>query len=167
MKRRTALATGAAVGFGFLAGCFGGSSREPKGPPFADRIVFATDQDSAPVRDPWIYKERLTDGESVEELERPVRVVVFADQIEAEGYDAEPPEDQPARCFEIEEGRVVPIPGEEPTNDVYIVLKRRDEGATLRFIAKEAILPSRLRFDDQVLFDTADVVRGATFELPP
>ncbi|MFQ3293451.1 MAG: hypothetical protein ACI9PP_000071 [Halobacteriales archaeon] len=54
-----------------------------------------------------------------------------------------------------------------PTNDVYITLKRKDDGATLTFIAKEAIAPSRLLFDDEVLFDTGDVERGETFELPP
>lgn len=165
MKRRTVLATGTAIGFGFLAGCVGDLIGGQESPPFADRIVFETEEDSAPISNPWFYKERLTDGDPVEGLERPVWVVVFADWVE--GYDEEPPEDQPTRNFEIEDGQVVPIGGEEPTNDVYITLKRRDDGATLTFIAKEAIAPSRLLFDDEVLFDTGEVERGETFELPP
>lgn len=153
------------MGFGILAGCVGDLFGGPDNPPFAEMIVFETEDDSAPIRNPWFYKERLTGGGSVEGVERPVWVIVFADWIE--GYDEEPPEDQPARNFEIEDSQVVPIGGEEPTNDVYIALKRRDDEASLTFIAKEAIAPSRLLFEDQVLFDTSEVERGDTFELPP
>lgn len=131
----------------------------------ADRIGFETRADSAPASNPWFHRERLTGGGTVEGLERPIWIVVFADEVE--DYDEAPPEGEPTRSFEVEDDRVVTTAGNEPTNDVYIVLKRRDEGARLTFIAKDAILPSRLLFDDELLFHTGDVERGATFELPP
>jgi hypothetical protein len=142
-----------------------GSSDEPDAPPYADRIIFETEDDSAPIRNPWFYRERLTRDGTVEGLELPVWIVVFADWVD--NYDEEPPEGEPSRSFEVEDDRVVPLSGHEPTNDVYIALKRRDEGATLQFIAKEATAPSWLLFDDELLFHTGDVERGATFELPP
>ncbi|ALG82697.1 hypothetical protein HLASA_1818 [Halanaeroarchaeum sulfurireducens] len=148
-----------------FSGCLGSQSGKPDAPPYADRIVFETQDDSAPVSNAWFYRERLTDGATVEGLERPVYIAVFADWIDS--YDDKPPEDEPSRSFEVEEGRVVRMSGHEPTNDVYIALKRRDEGPTLTFIAKEATAPSRLLFDDGLLFHTGDVERGASFELPP
>lgn len=165
MKRRKVVTTGIVVGIGSIAGCLDGDSSDPDAPPYADRIVFETEDDSAPVSNPWFYRERLTDGGTVEGLNRPVWIVVFADWVSDYGDD--PPEGEPSRSFEVEDGRLVPISGHEPTNDVYVALKRRDDGATLKFIAKEATASSRLLFDDEVLFHTGEVERGATFELPP
>jgi hypothetical protein len=165
MDRRTFATTGATVGVGILAGCLGWLSGGSDEPPYADRVVFETGEDSAPMSNHWFYRERLTGSGTVEGLERPVWVVVFADMVD--DYDEDPPEGEPSRSFEVEDGRVVPTEGHEPTNDVYVALKRRDDGATLRFVAKEAIAWSQLLFDEEVLFDTGEVERGATFELPP
>lgn len=165
MDRRTFVATSATIGAGLLVGCSDSQSDELDAPPYADTIVFETEDDSAPTSNPWFYRERLTDGGTVEGLERPVWIVVFADWIDS--YDEDPPEGEPSRSFEVEDGNVVPLAGHEPTNDVYVALKRRDEGATLKFIAKEATAPSRLLFDDELLFNTGEVEPGETFELPP
>lgn len=165
MYRRTFVATGATVGVGLLAGCLDGESDAADAPPYPDRIVFKTDDDRAPLSNPWFYKEQFTDGDPIEGFERPVWVAVFADWVD--DYDEPTPDAEPSRSFELQDGRVVPISGHEPADDVYVALKHRDEGATLKFLAKEATAASQLLFDDEVLFDTDEVDPGATFELPP
>lgn len=161
-RRQFLRAVGPAVAVA-AAGCSGGGGT-PDSPPFADRIVFVSGDNRAPLSNPWFYKARFTDGDPIEGLERPVWVCVFADRKD---YEETPPEDQPHRNFEIREGQVEPLVGTEPTNDAYIVLKDRDGTATLLFVAKQASLNHEILFDDEQLFNTGQADPGTTFELPP
>lgn len=183
--RRTVLELGGLGGLAGLAGCaglLGGTPTEEDEeddgddddrtlvdppvdePPFDDRLAFQVSDRRAPLSNPWFYKERFTDGDPIEGLERPVWICVFADNTD---YTPTPTGDQPNRNFEIEDGAVEAKVGTEPTNDSYVALKRRSDHATLKFLEKQAGADHEFFFDDELLFRTEETEPGTEFRLPP
>jgi hypothetical protein len=133
-------------------------------PPFDDKLRIQLGDLEAKMSNPWVYKERFTDGASIEGFERPLWICVFPDNADVE---SSPGENQPHRNFEITDGSVKPQVGTEPTNDVYIALKRHTDQATLKFLAHQAGAYSKLFFEDTLVLDTETVEPGTTVTLPP
>lgn len=115
-----------------------------------------------PLSNPWHYFRRF--DQPLEGFEAPVYIAVLADNAD---FDSQPPQDQPKQSFRIEDGQVITDTSNanEPTNDIFFVVKPYEDRTVLKFLEEAAGLDNRIWFGDDVLIDnTNNAGTDQTFE---
>lgn len=119
-----------------------------------------------PTTNPWNYVQRY--DRSVEGLDAPVYVVVFADNAP---WDTEPTaeeREQMADTFHVtESGDLVTTPDNfEPTNDVYTIFKPGCDQSTFRYVGRSASYDNQILLDGEELFVDSNATAGTDYGAP-
>jgi len=149
-------------------GTFGPFDIDSRGIALEERLKIQPDGygEKISLSNPWHYFRRF--DQPLEGYDPPVYVAVLADNAD---FDSQPPQDQPKQSFRIDGEQVVPdtSSSNEPTNDIFFVVKPYDDRTELKFLAESAGYDNRIWFDDEVLIENtnyADTNQTFTFETP-